>query len=878
MTASSFRKDRGLKPLLLAVALSAGLHTGATLAQTAASASQTIDIPAGSLAQALDRLGEQTGALITYEPGLVQGLNAPRVSGQLSASEALRRLLNGSGIQMEAVNEKTFVLRRAVTNPAPSVGQAQQSASRRDMQEEPATQDLDKVTVTGTRIRGGSAPSPVITIGSERIREEGFADLGEVIRSVPQNFSGGQNPGLVAGAEGGGIANQNISGGSALNLRGLGPDSTLTLLNGRRLAYSGFVQAVDISAIPVEAIDRLEIIPDGASAIYGSDAVGGVGNVILKRDYEGVTVGARYGDATDGGLTTREYTVTAGSNWLSGGLIATWKKSSSDPICSDQRDYTDHLYSPTTLYPDSDLRSGLLSVHQSLGDSVELRLDALRTERDQLIYYTATPTNYFPATAETTTSLASPSAGFSLPNDWKLSIGGTWGEDKVISSLSIGTTATGVVTPFVARNLYRNKSLSYEVSAEGPLFALPGGDARLAVGAGYRTNEFLQSSLLSGIATADGDESSRFAYVEINVPLIDPNQQTSGVQRLTLTAAMRGEDYDSFGSVTTPKLGMIYGPSADFTLKTSWGKSFKAPTLLQRYQPRFAHLRPAATVGGIGYASDATVLIPYGGNSDLEPERARTWSASIAFHPEALPALEVELGWFDIDFAGRIAQPLVNQAEALSSPVYAQFIDYSPSVDEQTSIITNSEFSNFTGAPYDPDQVVAIAFNRYINTVAQRVKGFDLSGSYRLDVGLGRLTVRGSISWLDSSQQTTTADSVYALSGTLFYPARINGRIGAVWGQGGFSASTFANYSSGVTNTVDGSKSSSFTTIDATLRYATGERDGLFSGLDFALSATNLLDRSPPLYMPTSVSNPPYDSTNYSPIGRFLSVSVSKHW
>src|SRR3546814_16834648 len=112
MTASSFRKGRGLKPLLLAVALSAGLHTGATLAQAAAPAPQTIDIPAGSLAQALDRLGEQTGALITYEPGLVQGLNAPRVSGQLSTSEVLRRLLSGSGFQVEAVNAKTFVLRR----------------------------------------------------------------------------------------------------------------------------------------------------------------------------------------------------------------------------------------------------------------------------------------------------------------------------------------------------------------------------------------------------------------------------------------------------------------------------------------------------------------------------------------------------------------------------------------------------------------------------------------------------------------------------------------------------------------------------------------------------------------------------------------------
>jgi outer membrane receptor protein involved in Fe transport len=431
------------------------------------------------------------------------------------------------------------------------------------------------------------------------------------------------------------------------------------------------------------------------------------------------------------------------------------------------------------------------------------------------------------------------------------------------------------VTP-VARSLYRNKSLSYELGAEGPLFALPGGEARLAVGAGYRTNDFLQQDLVGGAVSVDGDEGSRFAYAEINLPLIGADQSIPGVQRLALTAAVRGEDYDSFGRVTTPKLGLVYGPGANFTLKASWGRSFKAPTLLQRYQTRYAYLYPAASAGGSGYASDATILIPYGGNPDLEPERARTWSTSIAFHPQALPAFEAELSGFDIDFTGRIAQPLY-QAEALSNSLYAQFIDYSPTAAEQANIIASSQFRNFAGVPYDPDKVVAIGFNRYVNTVAQRVKGLDLTGRYGIDLGASRLAIRGSLSWLDSSQQTTATDRVHDLSGTLFYPAKLNGRIGAVWSENGLSAATFANYVSGVTNTVDGSKSSSFTTIDATLRYATGERQRLLSGLDFTLSATNLFDRSPPLYTP-SASNPPYDSTNYSPIGRLLSVGVSKHW
>src|SRR5690606_19798485 len=144
----------------------------------------------------------------------------------------------------------------------------------------PGAATLGAVVVTGTRIRGGESASPVITIGIEDIREAGFTDLGQVIRSIPQNFSGGENPGVAAGAETGpaGIANRNVTGGSSLNLRGLGADATLTLLNGRRLAYGGYTQTVDIAAIPVEAVDRIEIVADGASAIYGSDAVAGVAN------------------------------------------------------------------------------------------------------------------------------------------------------------------------------------------------------------------------------------------------------------------------------------------------------------------------------------------------------------------------------------------------------------------------------------------------------------------------------------------------------------------------------------------------------------------------------------------------------------------------
>lgn len=763
---------------------------------------------------------------------------------------------------------------RAPATHAPAKTPSTESANA----DTPAPTNLQTITVTGTRIRGGITPSPVITIGSEQIQQEGFTDLGEVIRSVPQNFSGGQNPGVLSGnLAGAGNANQNLTGGSSLNLRGLGADATLTLLNGRRMAYGGFTQAVDISAIPVEAVERIEIVPDGASAIYGSDAVGGVGNVILKRDFDGVTVGTRFGKATQGGLTSQEYNITAGTTWRSGGLIATYMDSSVDPIYSSQRSYTEQLVDPATLYPGSDLHSGLLSVHQSLGDVAELRLDALRTTRSQrhMYNYVGTSTR---ATPDTTTSLVSPSMEFWLPNDWSLSLGATFGRSEHQEHRLQTVIASGAA--IVTDACYCNESRSYELGAEGPLFRLPAADARLAAGVGYRENTFRDVDRVAVTNTFRGHEGVRFGYAEFNLPLIAPHQAVRGIQRLDVTAAVRGEDYSSFGRVTTPKLGVLYSPNPDLTLKASWGKSFKAPTLFERNYAQNAYLFFPSSFGGAGYPADASVLVLDGGNRNLQPERATTRSVSLALHPEAWPELEAELSWFHIDYRDRVIQPIANASQALSNTIYAPFVDASPTPQAQADVLASAaRFYNFIGAPYDPSRVAAIIHTQYANTARQRIHGVDLSGSYRVVLGQGSLTLRGSASWLDSTQQTVPGTQAFALSGALFNPPKVSSRAGAVWKQGGFSASLFANYRSGVTNRVDHVKSASFTTFDAALRYATGERDDAWSGVEFALALDNAFDRNPPLYQ---VASPlyvaPYDSTNYSAIGRFVSLSVSKHW
>jgi len=836
-----------------------------------------IAIPAMPLNKALNAFSQREHLQLVYVSKIADGVRTKGAPAGLSPEATLQKLLEGTGLGYRFLNAKTVTIYAASEPPTSGSKSARKPiGSVEGAKAEPTT--LDTVTVTGTRIRGGTTPSPVITIGSERMQEEGFADLGEVIRDIPQNFNGGQNPGVSSGGfSGAGLANQNVTGGSSLNLRGLGPDATLTLLNGHRMAYSGFVQAVDISAIPVEAVDRIEIVPDGASAIYGSDAVGGVGNVILKRDFEGATIGARYGGATDGGLATREYTATAGTNWNSGGFIATYKDASVDPIYAADRNYTEYLGPPTTIYPGSELKSGLLSAHQSLGDTVELRLDALQSKRDQNYYYDYFGINRLSPT--TTTTLISPGVEWWLPHDWTLSLGATWGRDEHDEHQVRDDPATGVSTILVD-DCYCNESRTYELGVEGPLFELSSGDVRLAAGTGYRKNAFWQYSYTTSARTTQGAESARFAYAEINVPVVGASQSVPGVRELSLTAAVRHEDYSSLGGVTTPKVGLIYNPNNDFTAKASWGRSFKAPTLLQVNQGQVALLDFPSSEGGTGYPDEARVLLVGGGNLNLKPERARTWTASLAYHPEALPGLEMELTGFHVDYTDRVVQPITNYSQVLGNPFFAQVVDYQPSEAALERIVSTVKFYNFTGVPYDPDNVVAIIYAHYVNVAQQKVRGADLSGSYRFDLGPGRFTVRGSATWLDSSQQSTATQNFFALSDTLGNPAKVRGRAGVVWEQGNFTTSAFANYTGGVTNTADGKKTASFTTFDAVLRYASDEPAGALSGVEVTLSVQNLLDRAPPLYTPNAYADNafPYDSTNYSAIGRFISLSVSKHF
>src|SRR5690606_18897688 len=142
-----------------------------------------------------------------------------------------------------------------------------------------------------------------------------------------------------------------------------------------------------------------------------------------------------------------------------------------------------------------------------------------------------------------------------------------------------------------------------------------------------------------------------------------------------------------FGDVTTPKLGVVYRPTPDLTFKASWGRSFKAPTLSSRYGSRVVYLVDPSAIGGVGYGPDDAVLLSWGSSADLRPERARTSSASLAFHPRGVPGMDMELTVFDIDYGDRVVQPFAAFGQILANDAVAEFIDWSPTAEKQAEII-----------------------------------------------------------------------------------------------------------------------------------------------------------------------------------------------
>jgi iron complex outermembrane recepter protein len=234
---------------------------------------------------------------------------------------------------------------QAASAPAPTSTDNASAAALNATSSDQA-QVMEKFTVTGSNIANAdeALAIPVAVVSPGDIQNSGVeTDILDVLRKVSPAITG-------IGGENATVATANNYGGSSVNIHNL---PTLVLVNGRRLAYDpsdagGGVEFVDLNTIPFAAVDHIEILSDGSSAIYGADAVGGVINIILKKDFNGWQVDAHYGYSDNPGhYAERRGDIVGGVSNGTTSITASLEYSESDPIFESMRPYTNPFYATT---------------------------------------------------------------------------------------------------------------------------------------------------------------------------------------------------------------------------------------------------------------------------------------------------------------------------------------------------------------------------------------------------------------------------------------------------------------------------------------------------------------------------------------------------
>lgn len=1009
------------------------LGTLAAVSQPARAApAVTFSIEAGPLGDALLSYAAQSRRQILFHPQQVEGRTVPALKATMSADAALDHLLAGSGLVAHRSSPSVLVLRPA---PSPAAvgeprGPGEPHAGDREANDPPSADVapaappslsaaaeapalLEEVVITGSLIRGSNAPtSPVLMFGRDDIDRTGASSVADMLAALPQNFGGaGSADSAILGTDGRGT---NDLASTGVNLRGLGASATLVLVSGRRMGGTGTKgDFADVSAVPTAAVERIDVLLDGASALYGSDAVGGVVNVVLKRRFEGQETRLRLGTSTQGGGEEIQAAHTFGTSWESGDFVFSYEsgrrwglKGSDRPFTatSDLRALggTDHrviyahpanilVLNPATatyqvgwsvppgqggaaLAPSDfiagvanlenqrqggdvlprDERQGVyLSLSQDLTSDIrlvsDLRYNHRRNEIDRpspISAFSITNANpYFVSPNGSASHVigysfsdeigaqasygSSKSLGVSagleidLPLAWRADVYAAMASElgerdsgNIVNSRFLNEALGAIpddpatawspardgyfnpygdfavansraLLDFLASGYSRTRNYSavrtFDAKADGPVWSLPGGQIKAAVGVQARQERF-KPQTTNLVATTSpvksGGETFKrkieAVFVELQVPLVGEAMGVRLVRRLEATLAGRIETYGDFGQTTNPKLGLLWAPTDALALRASYGTSFRAPNMPELYQ--LANNSPVLSQSASGQVLG---MLMSGGNRDLQPETATTWSAGFDYDSEALPGLKVSATWFDVEFTDQIGQPvLTDPSNALKNPAFAPFVTYVDPVNNPAdlarikALMATSTSANIGLFPAEAYRAIIDA--RFVNTGSVRVRGIDASASYSFERGADRFDLAGSLSYLtDFERRFTPTAPVTDVLNLPGQPVDFRGRVSAAWSRGDYGASLELNYVDAYRSEA-GRKIDPWTTADVQLRWTPQGGPPALDGLSLALNVQNAFDVDPPFYDgPTGIG---YDPANADPLGRYVSMQLTKRW
>ena len=833
-----------------------------------------------------------------------------------------------------------------------------------------ASDEAPEIIVTGSSIRGvPPTGSNLISVTRDDIKTIGAVTTPDLVASVPQLNSFNTAP----------RANNGGAGSFAPGLRSLPTSATLVLMNGHRLVAGGANETnPDYPLIPDLAIERVEIVGDGASSVYGSDAIAGVVNFITRKSYSGVQASVRYGMADD--YHSFSASALAGQSWETGSVLAAYQYSENGNITGGDRAYrqldfraaggvdtratgcpSPNVTIPATgavpyaapalapntrnfcdngavadLFPASQLHSAFVTARQELGERVTLWGDLLYSDRDDTVR--ATPptqtvtirsTNPFfrappgtGATQETVlfrpdnlvgadhfdnsfrSNVGNSSAGIDARvfGDLNLSVYGTydWAKNVAflpqINPVAIAVAAAGTtpataldpfgqgtspavvaaITDFSTSVTIRQRTKLGAIKLDGPVADLPGGELKIAAGAEYRRETFAQRGFVGTTPVPENlGRNIRSVFGEVFVPIVGDDNQAPLIHRLSLSLSGRHDDYSDFGTTTNPKVGVNWDPADGVTLRGTYGRSFRAPGLRDVGATVGAYFFDAPTAAVLARdptrgANQVNTLYLLGGNRDLQPEKARTFSFGVDLQPRFLPNFRASATFYDIRFTEVIGTPPT--ALIFTDPTFASVVYRNPSPAQLASLLAIAVPVNLP----TPLPAIGNALDqRRGNFGVRETNGLDFDLSYRhpTDFGAVFAGLAGNYILKFDTQLSPTAAASNSLR--LGVPrATLRATAGLTAGPVNFVS--FVNYRDGVTNifatpTGTGEFSADpYTTVDLRLSVTLPDT-GLASGTELALQVNDLFDKKPPFFPGTDGIG-----GNYNPIGRFVAVNLRK--
>ncbi len=894
---------------MLVLASCGALWTSASAAAVDLSRRVQFDISPQPLSTALLRFSEQAAVQLAAPSTLLGGLQTDGVRGEHSMSAALEVLLRGTGLTFQALDERTvaihlttnssskqttsqarngkatgttndsvITLAQGDTLPgsAGAIERTKQKDVRGDTHNDAA--ELGDLVVTGSYIRGVTPDSsPRITYDRKQIERFGVSTVEQFLRKLPQNFASVDSNTFLSLQ-----TTRNVSRGSAVNLRGLGAGSTLVLLNGNRMAPAGEDGSfVDVSMIPLSAVERVEVLTDGASAIYGADAVAGVVNFVLRRDFDGAESSIRYGDTTSGGASEFGLSQLLGNVWNDGSAMLVYDYVEQDGLRSDQRDFIppNRNNGVVQLLPQQRRHSVFVTGRQDLTASVDAFGDAFygnrKFEQDDSI-----PLGLIEHwEGETTQVGAVVGVGRDFLGGWRASAISNYAREEEDGEREL----EGVRTQDPGT---RSELMSVDLRADGPIFSTAGGHARASMGLGARREEFddfaTERSAGQGLRR---DVAS--LYGELFTPLVSETNARSWANRIELSLAVRHDDYDDLGSSTDPKVGLLWSPIRGLALRGTYSTSFRVPPLAQLSNAsREYFLFPFADPNAPDGVTN-TLLLSAPGNPELDPEEAESFTLGFDIRPPRVPGLSISATYFNVDYSNRIAGPPVVGSPFdifFQTDVLAPFMDLSPDLAAvQEDIDRGATFTDFLGIGFANSE--AIFDFRLKNIAVTRTSGAELSLEHEFDSAVGHFGVFLTGSYLfDLDFQPTSATPAAELVNKTFNPMDLRLRTGLTWSSRAFTSILAVNYSDEYDNNLldTPGRVKDWTTADWQLTYSTPERNpsSFFSGMTFTVNVQNLTNEDPP----TLPSNGElfydfgYDVTNAGPRGRLISATITKQW